>query len=68
MNPQVTLVLAVLVNKKILSEYEAKLLSRRLTHTSVTDNVGEMIKKVEGALAENTSEIKTIDANDLINK
>lgn len=68
MNPQITLVLAILVNKEVLSEHEAKLLSRRLTHTSVTSDVKEMIKKVDDALQELTPEIKTIDANDLINK
>ena len=63
---EITFVLAVLVNKEIITKQEAQKLHKSMTQNILNSNINEMIAKVEHALSVSEISIQTIDANDII--
>lgn len=63
---EITFVLAVLVNKEIITKQEAQRLHKSMTQNILNSNINEMIAKVERALSVNEISLQTIDANDII--
>ncbi len=60
--PELTFMLAILVNKDILSVQEARKLKIALSEHITSSNLGEMITKVSKALEDKESEVEKIDA------
>ncbi len=60
--PELTFILAILVNKDILSVQEARKLKVALSEQITSSNLGEMITKVSKALEDKESEVEKIDA------
>lgn len=63
---EVTFVLAILVDKDILTLQEAAKLKKSLTQSTINSNLKNMIEKVDKALAIKEDEIETISAVDLL--
>jgi hypothetical protein len=63
---EITFVLAVLVNKEVITKQEAQKLHKSMTQNILNSNINEMISKVERALSVNEISLQTIDANDII--
>jgi hypothetical protein len=59
---EVTFVLAILVDKDILTLQEAAKLKKSLTQSTINSNLKNMIEKVDKALAIKEDEIETISA------
>ncbi len=64
---EVTFLLAVLVNKEILTLQEALALKKSLTQSITNANLSEMITKVSKALEIKEDTIKTVDASKVLN-
>lgn len=63
---ELTFLLAVLINKNVITEHEAKLLKISLDKSVINGNLKEMTAKVEEAFKEVVPEITTIDAKNVL--
>jgi hypothetical protein len=63
-----TFTLAILVRKDIITLLEAKALQKARNEGVLSSNLGEMITKVDSALAKKVGELETVDASKLFNK
>jgi hypothetical protein len=61
---ELTYLLAVLINKDILSVDEAKKLQNECRKGIVNSNIGEMVSKVERALKDKSEGLKKVSATD----
>lgn len=63
---EVTFMLAILVNKDILSLQEAVSLKKSLSQGIISSNLKDMIEKVDKAVKIKESEFETIHAQDIL--
>ena len=63
---EVTFLLAVLIEKEILTVSEAKSLQKSLKESVTNANLGEMITKVDNALSDKDETVKKIDAKTIL--
>ena len=63
---EITFVLAVLVNKEVITKKEALLLHKSMSQSVLNSDINQMIDKVEKAFIVDKISIQTIDANDII--
>lgn len=63
---EVTFMLAILVNKDILSLQEAVSLKKSLSQGIISSNLKDMIEKVDKATEIKESEFETIHAQDIL--
>lgn len=63
---EVTFMLAIMVNKDILSLQEAVALKKSLSQGTISSNLKDMIEKVDKATEIKDSEFETIHAEDIL--
>lgn len=63
---EITFILAVLVNKDVITLQEAVKLKKSLTQNVISSNLKDMIEKVSKALEIKESDVETIDAQDIL--